>query len=123
MAQRNPGREGSVATSILGLASFTGDEGAEGAVSSAQAGDACDWFCGLAFAAPTPGMPCRLRPEATCAPEGTAASSIPRSMNKMTPKERVIAQIEHQETDFVPYTLGFEGDVADRLDEHYGGPH
>jgi uroporphyrinogen decarboxylase len=39
----------------------------------------------------------------------------------MTPKERVIAQIEHQETDFVPYTLGFEGDVVDRLDEYYGG--
>jgi uroporphyrinogen decarboxylase len=40
-----------------------------------------------------------------------------------TPKERVIAQIEHRETDSVPYTLSFEGDVAERLDEHYGGPH
>jgi uroporphyrinogen decarboxylase len=42
-------------------------------------------------------------------------------MNMMTPKERVIAQIQHQETDFVPYTLDFEGDVVDRLDEYYGG--
>ena len=40
----------------------------------------------------------------------------------LTPKERVIAQIHHQETDFVPYTIGgFEGDVAERLDTHYGG--
>jgi len=39
----------------------------------------------------------------------------------MTPKERVLAQIEHQETDFIPYTLGFEGDVVERLDQHYGG--
>lgn len=41
----------------------------------------------------------------------------------MTPKERVIAQINHQETDHIPYTLSFEGDVAERLDEHYGNPH
>jgi uroporphyrinogen decarboxylase len=40
----------------------------------------------------------------------------------MTPKQRVISQIEHQETDFVPYTLGFDpgSDGADRLDEYYG---
>jgi uroporphyrinogen decarboxylase len=38
-----------------------------------------------------------------------------------TPKERVLAQIHHQETDYVPYTLRFEGDVAERLDAHYGG--
>ncbi|MCS7219950.1 MAG: uroporphyrinogen decarboxylase family protein [Anaerolineae bacterium] len=38
----------------------------------------------------------------------------------MTPKERVIAQIHHQETDFIPYTLEFEGDVAERLDAWYG---
>ncbi|HHX64736.1 MAG TPA: hypothetical protein GX702_07600 [Chloroflexi bacterium] len=38
----------------------------------------------------------------------------------MTPKERVIAQIEHRETDWIPYTLGFEGDVAERLDAYYG---
>ena len=41
----------------------------------------------------------------------------------LTPRERVIAQIEHQETDCVPYTLGFEGDVAERLDVHYDGSH
>ena len=41
----------------------------------------------------------------------------------MTPRERVLAQLEHHETDFVPYArLGFEGDVADRLDAYYGGP-
>ena len=32
----------------------------------------------------------------------------------------VIAQIEHQETDPLPYTLDFEGDVAERLDAYYG---
>jgi uroporphyrinogen decarboxylase len=35
-------------------------------------------------------------------------------------KERVSAQIEHRETDHIPYTIGFEGDVAKRLDAHYG---
>ena len=35
-------------------------------------------------------------------------------------KERVSAQIEHRETDHIPYTIGFEGDVAERLDSHYG---
>ncbi len=39
-----------------------------------------------------------------------------------TSKTRVLAQIRHQATDFVPYTLGFEGDVAERLDAHYGSP-
>jgi uroporphyrinogen decarboxylase len=43
-----------------------------------------------------------------------------RYEHMMTPKERVIAQIQHKETDGIPYTLGFEGDVAERLDEHYG---
>jgi uroporphyrinogen decarboxylase len=38
-----------------------------------------------------------------------------------TPRDRVIAQIHHQETDTIPYTLRFEGDVAERLDAHYGG--
>ena len=36
-----------------------------------------------------------------------------------TPRERVIAQIQHRETDPLPYTLSFEGDVAERLDAHY----
>lgn len=39
----------------------------------------------------------------------------------MASKERVVAQIEHQETDYVPYTIGFEEGVAERLDDYYGG--
>lgn len=46
----------------------------------------------------------------------------------MTPKERVVAQIEHRETDFIPYTLSFEidpnktieNDVLERMNAHYG---
>lgn len=40
----------------------------------------------------------------------------------MTPREIVLAQIRHQETAQVPYTLGFEQDVGSRLDQHFGGP-
>jgi uroporphyrinogen decarboxylase len=40
----------------------------------------------------------------------------------LTLRERVIAQIQHHETDFIPYNLTFEGDVAERLDAHYGSP-
>lgn len=40
----------------------------------------------------------------------------------LTQKERVIAQIQHRETDHIPYTLAFEGDVAERLDAYYGTP-
>jgi len=39
----------------------------------------------------------------------------------MTPREIVLDQISHRETDIIPYSLGFEGDVTDRLDAHYGG--
>ena len=39
----------------------------------------------------------------------------------MTPREIVLAQIHHRETEHVPYTLGFEQSVAARLDEHFGG--
>ena len=39
----------------------------------------------------------------------------------LTPKDRVLAQIHHQETDHIPYTIRFEGDVAERLDAYYGG--
>ena len=35
----------------------------------------------------------------------------------MTPKERVIAQIEHKETDFIPYNLNFEEDTDKTLIE------
>ncbi len=38
----------------------------------------------------------------------------------MTPREMVRAQIAHEETRPVPYVLDFEGDVAERLDAHYG---
>jgi len=38
----------------------------------------------------------------------------------MTYRETVLAQISHEETHPVPFTLGFEGDVALRLDEYYG---
>lgn len=40
----------------------------------------------------------------------------------MTPRDTILAQIAHQETHPVPYTLYFEGDVAERLDGHCGGP-
>ena len=39
----------------------------------------------------------------------------------MKPREVVLEQIHHRETRPVPYTLGFEDEVAERLDEHYGG--
>ena len=37
-----------------------------------------------------------------------------------TPKERVIAQIEHRETDPIPYTLGFDIEMLELLDAHFG---
>lgn len=41
----------------------------------------------------------------------------------MTPRERVLAQIGHEETSPPPYTLSFESeDVMARLDGHFGGP-
>jgi uroporphyrinogen decarboxylase len=39
-----------------------------------------------------------------------------------TQRERVIAQIQHRETDYVPYVLDFEGDVAKQLDAYFGEP-
>ena len=38
----------------------------------------------------------------------------------MTPRERVLAQIRHQETEVIPYTLEIEEEVARRLYAHYG---
>jgi len=40
----------------------------------------------------------------------------------MTPKQRVIMQIEHQETDFTPYTLGFDpgSNYEAKLDDYFG---
>lgn len=40
----------------------------------------------------------------------------------MKPREMVLEQIAHRETYPVPYSLGFEGDVAEQLDAYYGGP-
>ena len=40
----------------------------------------------------------------------------------MKPRDCILEQIHHRETSPVPYTLGFEEDVGERLDEHYGGP-
>jgi len=45
---------------------------------------------------------------------------------QMSPKERVIAQIQHKETDFIPYTLDFEegfieSGVLKRVDSYFGG--
>ena len=39
----------------------------------------------------------------------------------MTPREIVLAQVEHRETESVPYTLAFEEEVGERLDAHFGG--
>lgn len=39
----------------------------------------------------------------------------------MTPRETVLAQIRHEETNRIPFTLPFEECVGQRLDEHYGG--
>ena len=43
----------------------------------------------------------------------------------MTPKERVIAQIEHEETDYLPYVLDFERDydIEAKIDAYYGSDH
>jgi len=40
----------------------------------------------------------------------------------LSPRERVKAQVNHQDTDILPYTLSFEEDVARRLDKYYGDP-
>ncbi|MEW6753630.1 MAG: uroporphyrinogen decarboxylase family protein [Candidatus Latescibacterota bacterium] len=40
----------------------------------------------------------------------------------MTPRQIVLAQLGHQETQPVPYTLAFEEEVGARLDGHFGGP-
>ncbi|HUT34378.1 MAG TPA: uroporphyrinogen decarboxylase family protein [Planctomycetota bacterium] len=37
-------------------------------------------------------------------------------------RDAILEQVNHHETHPVPFSLGFEGDVAERLDAHYGGP-
>jgi len=39
----------------------------------------------------------------------------------MTPKEIVLAQIRHEETEKIPYTLAFEPEILSRLNAYYGG--
>ena len=41
----------------------------------------------------------------------------------MQPREIVLESIHHRQPPEVPYTLGFEGDVEQRLDAYYGGAH
>ena len=43
----------------------------------------------------------------------------------MTPKERVIAQIKHKKTDYLPYVVRFERDydIEARVDAYYGSNH
>lgn len=38
----------------------------------------------------------------------------------MTPRERVLAAINHQETDYAPYCIPIDPEPAQRLDEHFG---
>ena len=38
-----------------------------------------------------------------------------------TPKERVLAALNHEESDIVPCQIIIEADLEDRLNEHYGG--
>lgn len=40
----------------------------------------------------------------------------------MTARERIIAALEHRESDFVPYVIPIDPQVAKRLDDYYGGP-
>lgn len=40
----------------------------------------------------------------------------------MQPRDLILEQIHHRETRPVPFTLGFEGDVAERVDRFYGNP-
>jgi uroporphyrinogen decarboxylase len=42
-------------------------------------------------------------------------------MSKPTPKERVFAALNFEETDIVPYDIVIEAEVEDQLNEHYGG--
>ncbi|MGD8240616.1 MAG: uroporphyrinogen decarboxylase family protein [Armatimonadota bacterium] len=40
----------------------------------------------------------------------------------MTPRERILMALRHEEPDFVPYTVSVDEEVAGRLDAHYGTP-
>jgi len=38
----------------------------------------------------------------------------------MTPRERILAAIRHEETDYVPYVIPIDPEVVERLNRHYG---
>jgi len=38
----------------------------------------------------------------------------------MTPREIILNQVQHRETEIVPYTLTFEGDIEERLNAYFG---
>jgi len=38
----------------------------------------------------------------------------------MTPRDRIVAAIRHEETDYVPYVISIDPEVVQRLTEHYG---
>ncbi len=40
----------------------------------------------------------------------------------MKPRDCVLESLQHRQPVVIPYTLGFEGDVAERLDVYYGSP-
>jgi len=42
-------------------------------------------------------------------------------MSKITPRERVKAAFDFEETDIVPYDIAIEPEVLERLNEYYGG--
>ncbi|MEA3400397.1 MAG: uroporphyrinogen decarboxylase family protein [Armatimonadota bacterium] len=41
----------------------------------------------------------------------------------MSPRERIIAAIEHRETEYVPYAIPIDPEVVERLNAHYGSEH
>jgi uroporphyrinogen decarboxylase len=41
----------------------------------------------------------------------------------MTPRERALMALRHEEPDYPPYNLSIEAGPARRLDEYFGGPH
>jgi uroporphyrinogen decarboxylase len=51
-----------------------------------------------------------------------AAQAVGGTIMTPTQRQRVLAQIRHEETGAVPYTLDFEDGVKERLDAYYGSP-
>ena len=38
----------------------------------------------------------------------------------MTPRERIVAALDHRETDYLPYVIPIDSEVVERLDAYYG---